>query len=97
MLIYTEIGITAGEYTGTGHAWGIGLGGVAFIGDLAYNSWDELMSTENGITIVGGGVGANAFLILFSVNGHDVAVLTIAGLGAGALLGVHGTFSWTHN
>ena len=97
LLIYTEIGITAGEYSGVGLAWGVGLGGIGFVGDLAYNSWDELTSAENGITIVGGGVGANALLILFSVHGNDVAVLTVAGLGAGALLGVHGSFSWTHN
>ena len=97
LLIYTEIDITAGEYTGKGHAWGVGLGGIGFAGDLAYNSWDELTSAKNGITIVGGGILANAVLILFSVNGNDVAVLTVAGVGAGALLGVHGSLSWTYN
>jgi len=95
-VIYTQIDVTAGEYSGTGHAWGIGIGGIAFAGTLFYDSWEVLLSAENGITIVGGGVGANAVLILFSVNGNDVAVLTVAGAGGGALLGVRGTFTWTH-
>jgi hypothetical protein len=75
----------------------VGLGGIAFIGDLVYNSWEQLTSAENGITIVGGGVGGNALVIIFSVNNNDVAVLTVVGLGAGALLGVRGSLSWTHN
>lgn len=93
-MVYTQIQVSAGDYSGVGEAWGVGLGGVIFAGDLAYNSWDELTSAENGLTIVGGGAGVNALLILFSVNGHDVAVLTVAGVGAGALLGVHGSFTW---
>jgi len=96
VLVYTYIEVYAGEYFGSGYAWGPGLGGIAFIGNLAYNSWDQLTSAENGISIVGGGAGANVLLVLFSVNGNDIAVLTVAGLGGGALFGDRGRFTWTY-
>ena len=36
-----------------------------FIRTLYYNNWEELLSTDNGITIVRGGLRASAILILF--------------------------------
>jgi hypothetical protein len=95
--IYTEITVVAGGYTGTGHAWGVGVGAIAFVGVLGYDCWEELTSAENGITIVGGGLGANLVVIIFSIDGHDVAALTIGGLGATTILGVHGTLKWTRS
>jgi hypothetical protein len=95
-VIYTKIEVMAGEYSGEGHAWGIGIGGIAFIGALSYGSWDELTSAENGITIIGGGAGANALVVIFSVNGADAAVLTVAGLGGGVAVGLHGSFTWKY-
>jgi hypothetical protein len=94
-FLYTEITIVAGGYTGTGHAWGLGVGAVAFVGVLGYDSWEDLTSAENGITIVGAGLAANLVEIIFSINGHDVATLTTGGLGASVILGVHGTLKWT--
>jgi hypothetical protein len=94
-FLYTEISIVAGGYSGKGHAWGVGVGVIGFVGVLGYDSWEELTSAENGITIVGGGLAANLVVIVFSIDGHDVAALTIGGLGASAILGVHGTLKWT--
>jgi len=94
-FLYTEITVVAGGYTGKGHAWGAGVGVIAFAGVLAYDSWEDLTSAENGITIVGAGLAANLVLIIFSINGHDVATLTTGGLGASIILGVHGTLKWT--
>jgi hypothetical protein len=94
-FLYTEITVVAGGYTGKGHAWGLGVAAVAFVGVFGYDSWEELTSTENGITIVGAGLAANVVVIVFSIDGHDVAALTIGGLGASAIFGVHGTLKWT--
>jgi hypothetical protein len=94
-FIYTEITISAGGYTGKGHAWGAGVGVVGFAGVLGYDSWEQLTSAENGITIVGLGAAANVLVVVFSIDGHDVAALTIGGVGASAILGVHGTLKWT--
>jgi hypothetical protein len=94
-FLYTDITIVAGGYTGKGHAWGVGVGAIGFVGVLGYDSWEELTSAENGISIVGGGLAANLVVIVFSINGHDVAALTTGGLGASAIFGVRGTLKWT--
>jgi hypothetical protein len=94
-FIYTEITVVAGGYTGKGHAWGVGVAAIAFAGVLWYDSWEDLTAAENGITIVGVGLAANVVAIIFSIDGHDVATLTIGGIGASAILGVHGTLKWT--
>jgi hypothetical protein len=43
-FLYTEIIIVAGGYTGKGHAWGVGVGAIGFVGVLGYDSWEELTS-----------------------------------------------------
>lgn len=96
-IIYTEIEVIAGEYSGVGHIWGVVIGQMTFGGVLSYNSWDELMSAENKIDILGGGIGVDALAVIFYINGTDVADLTISlGIGISFVFGLQGSFAWKY-
>ncbi|KIM88335.1 hypothetical protein PILCRDRAFT_254148 [Piloderma croceum F 1598] len=96
-FIYSTLKINTGEYTGKGDAWGLAAGAVKFVGFIKYNSWEEVISAENEFSIVGAGVSANGLLVTFSINGHQVALLTATGLGVSVLLGAGGDLTWTQD
>ena len=96
-FIYSKLKVDTDEYTGKGDAWGLAAGGVKFTGFMKYNSWDEVTSAENSFSIVGAGVASNSLLIVFSINGHQVGLLTAVGLGASVFLGAGGGLKWTQD
>jgi hypothetical protein len=61
------------------------------------------MRSPQGLTrSPGGPVGecklqANGLLVTFSVNGHQVALLTATGVGVSVLLGAGGGLTWTQD
>lgn len=94
-LVYTSISLTGGGYSGSGHAWGLGVADIHIAGDLMYTSWDDLMAGENKFNIIAATVDdVGATVAEFSVNGAVVAYLVMAGVGFGDLVGIDGTFQW---
>jgi hypothetical protein len=96
-FVYTLIQITADGYTGKGSVWGVGFGGARFGGNLTYDSWEELMSAKNDIQMSNTGLGVDAVFVQFFINGNQVAYLKAIGVGAGVLVGLSGTLTWTEN
>lgn len=93
-FIYTKIKVTAGEYSGSGHAWGIGAGSITFSGSLSYTSWDELLSGKNKFIVLGGGALAGGLGVSFDVNGQQAGLLKVFGFALGIFDGIDGTFTW---
>jgi len=94
-LIYTSISVQAGGYSGSGSAWGLGIADIHIAGTLLYDSWDDLLASDNTFYIIGATVyDISGTVALFSVGGNDVAVLLMGGTGFGALIGLDGTFQW---
>ena len=96
-FVYTIIQITAGKYTGQGSVWGVGFGGARFGGILEYDSWKELTSTKNDIQMSNLGFGVDGVFVQFFIDGNQVAYLKATGVGAGVLVGLSGTLTWTKN
>jgi hypothetical protein len=94
-FVYTIIQITAGKYTGQGSVWGVGFGGARFGGILEYDSWKELTSTKNDIQMSNLGLGVDGVFVQFFIDGNQVAYLKATGVGAGVLVGLSGTLTWT--
>jgi hypothetical protein len=98
-LIYTTISVQAGGYSGSGSAWGVGVADISIAGTLYYNSWDDLLASDNTFSIAATTIkGIDGTAALFSVGGNDVAALVASGgAGFGALIGIDGTFQWKAN
>jgi hypothetical protein len=97
LFVYTIVQITAGGYTGRGSVWGVGFGGSRFGGNLTYDSWEELTSAKNDIQMSNLGLGVDSVFVQFFINGNQVAYLKAVGVGAGVLVGLSGTLTWTEN
>jgi hypothetical protein len=75
----------------------VGLGGVRFSGTLTYDSWEELTSAENSIQMSNIGLVVDGIFVQFFINGNQVAFLKAFGAGAGILVGISGSLTWTQN
>jgi hypothetical protein len=96
-LVYTDITVTMNGCSGTGHAWGAGIAEIDFTGELLYSSWDELTSADTHFVIVAASFGGLAgTFVVFSISGTDVGAMLLVGIGAGDLIGIEGSFTWTY-
>ena len=84
-----------GGYSGSGHAWGLGVADIHIAGDLMYTSWDDLMAGENKFNIIAATVDDVGVTVAeFSVNGAVVAYLRDGWVSFGDLVRIDGTFQW---
>lgn len=90
-VVYTAVTIYAGDYTGSGGAWGIGLGVGGFMGPLSHDSWSTLTSKTNSFTIL---TEPEVSTMTFSIGGDEVAKILSMNLGLIVTAGFDGTIDW---
>ncbi|KAI0084445.1 hypothetical protein BDY19DRAFT_997664 [Irpex rosettiformis] len=95
-FIYTRIDMTAPQTgdSGSGHAWGAGIGDMGFAGLMGFSDWATLKSAPNDFYVIGDDEVAGGILIYLSVNGSPAGVVAAATEGLDVLIGLDGSFVW---
>ena len=97
-LVYEGLDLTTSDgHSGSGKAWGVGIGGFDGVGVLVFSDWNTLLSAENTFYVEAAGDEAGAITVQFTVNGNLEASATFVGEAFGAAVGISGSFNWSAN
>ncbi|KAG8865544.1 hypothetical protein FRB98_005444, partial [Tulasnella sp. 332] len=80
--------------SGSGSAFGLGIGAMSFQGVMGFGDWATLKSAPNNFYVLGADDGAGGIVMYFSINNTPVGLVTAAGEGLDGFVGVDGTFAW---
>ena len=91
-FIYTAVTLYADNYTGSGGAWGAGVGVGSLQGNLSHAPWSTLRSEVNGFYVQSAAAGV---AIELYIESSYVGQFVGANFGAHLSVGIGGYLGWT--